>query len=174
MASIIILLVAKPTPKSFLIGLPFVIVGEAIRIWASGYLSKLKSLITAGPFAICRNPLYIGSFLISLGYFIMCNQPIVWIAGPILFWLFHGGAISYEERLLANLFGDEFNEYCKTIPRLISFPRSLAGHGEFSIRQVVNNNEHRGALITALALALYAILAYSSSDMPISWLISRL
>ncbi|MEN6356200.1 MAG: isoprenylcysteine carboxylmethyltransferase family protein [Armatimonadota bacterium] len=172
-ASVIILLVAKPTLKSFWIGLPFVIVGELIRIWASGYLSKMSRLITAGPFAICRNPLYIGSFFISLGYFLMCNQPIVWIAGPILFWLFHGGAISYEERLLADKFGEDFNEYCKSIPRLISLPRSLAGHGEFSIRQIVVNNEHRSALVTALASSLYAILAYSSSDMPILWILGR-
>lgn len=170
MASIVILLVAKPTPRSFLIGLPFVLVGEMIRIWASGYLSKMSSLITAGPFAICRNPLYIGSFLISLGYFLMCNQPIVWVAGPILFWLFHGGAISYEEKMLADKFGDEFNDYCKSIPRLISLPRSLSGHGEFSFKQVVVNNEHRGALITALTSAFYAILAFLPIDMPILWL----
>jgi hypothetical protein len=69
--------------------------------------------------------------------------------------------------MLADKFGGEFNDYCKSIPRLISLPRSLAGHGEFSIRQVMTNNEHRGALVTALTLALYAILAYSSSDMPI-------
>ena len=174
-ASIILLFAANTTPKSFWIGLPIVIIGEAIRIWSAGYLSKMSRLITAGPFAIGRNPLYIGSFLISVGYFIMCNQPAIWVLGPILFWLFHGGAITYEEKMLAEKFGDDFKKYCATVPRLISIPHSLAGHGEFSMGQLILNREHKSMTGTALVIGLFAILAFHSIHMmPIVWLVSRL
>ena len=169
------LLIAKTTQKSFWIGLPVVIIGEAIRMWSAGYLSKMSKLVTAGPFAIGRNPLYIGSFFISVGYFIMCNQPVVWVLGPILFWLFHGGAISYEEKMLLEKFGDDFKQYCASVPRLISLPRSLAGHGEFSKSQLIINREHKSMLSTAFIVGLFALLAFfSTNTMPIVWLITRL
>lgn len=135
----------------------------------------MSRLITAGPFAIGRNPLYIGSFFISVGYFIMCNQPVVWVLGPILFWLFHGGAISYEEKMLVEKFGDDFKQYCASVPRIISIPRSLAGHGEFSMGQLVLNREHKSIIGTAIAVCLFAVLAFCSvHTMPILWLIERL
>ncbi|MCE5314270.1 MAG: isoprenylcysteine carboxylmethyltransferase family protein [Armatimonadota bacterium] len=170
-----LLLVARATPRSFLIGLPIVVFGMMIRVWSSGYLSKMERLVTAGPFAMGRNPLYIGSFFISLGYFVMCNQPVFWVLGPILFWLFHGGAIAYEEKLLEDKFGDDFREYCKSVPRIISFPHSLAGHGEFSLEQLKLNNEYRTIVGTVIAVGIFALLAYTPGHgMPICWLVSRI
>ncbi|MHB9035287.1 MAG: methyltransferase family protein [Armatimonadota bacterium] len=173
-ASVVLLLAANTTPRSFWIGVPFVVVGELIRVWAAGYLSKLSRLVTAGPFAIGRNPLYIGSFLISIGYFAMCNQPVLWVIGPVLFWLFHGGAIAHEEKLLEEKFGDEFRDYCKSVSRLVSIPRSLAGHGEFSVGQLMRNNEFNSIAGSVLTVGLFALLAYSPGHHSlIGWLISR-
>jgi hypothetical protein len=171
----VLLLVANATPGSFWIGMPIVVVGELIRVWAAGYLSKMSRLVTAGPFAICRNPLYIGSFFISAGYFVMCNQPVLWILGPALFWLFHGGAIAYEEGLLEAKFGDEFRDYCKSVPRLISIPRSLSGHGEFSMEQLMRNNEYISMAGCLLTVGVFALLAYTPEHgTAIVWLFSRL
>lgn len=164
-----LLVVAKPTTAVFWAGLPLVALGEAIRVWASGYLTKLSGLVTAGPFAICRNPLYVGSFLISLGYFVMCNRWDVLIGGIVLFWVLHGAAVIYEERLLVEKFGEDFAEYCRNVPRFLPHPRRLAGQGDFSFGQVKANDEHRGAAGTALILAAYAVMAFEQFSI-LPWL----
>jgi steroid 5-alpha reductase family enzyme len=166
-----LLLVAKPTPAAFWAGLPLVAIGEAIRLWASGYLTKLSGLVTAGPFAICRNPLYAGSFLICLGYLVMCNRADVLIVGIALFWGLHWAAVIYEERILRERFGEEFEEYCRRVPRFVPRPRRLAGRGGFSFEQVMANDEHRGAASAALLSTVFAFMAYGSFSIA-GWLTS--
>lgn len=153
----------------FWVGLPLVVLGEAIRVWSSGYLTKLTGLATAGPFAICRNPLYMGSFLICLGYLVMCRRLGVLIVGIILFWILHGAAVIYEERLLREKFGEGFEEYCRNVPRFLPRLRKPVGQGRFSFDQVMVNDEHRGAASAALLLAAYGVMAFESFSV-LDWL----
>lgn len=157
---VILLLIAKPTPKSFWIGLPFIIIGEAIRIWSAGYLDKLERLITGGPFALCRNPLYIGSFFISVGYFIICGNPVILTICVILFWVFHCGAVIHEEKMLREKFGQDFLNYCKAVPRFIPRFRSSKGNGEFSISQLMSNREPKSMLGTAIMLVIFTLMTF--------------
>ena len=134
--------------------------GELIRLWSAGHLTKLSTVVTAGPFALCRNPIYIGSFLISVGYFCMCDRLDVWIIGTALFWLFHGGAIAHEEKLLREKFGEDYAGYCKRVPRFLPRAASLAGNGEFSWKQAMLNNEYRGAAAALVLSVLFGLMAY--------------
>lgn len=168
--SLVVLVVAKPDPAAFWMGLPLVAAGEAIRIWSAGYLTKLSGLVTAGPFALCRNPLYVGSFLISLGYLVMCDRPYVLIAGIVVFWVLHGGAVVYEERLLRERFGAEFDDYCRRVPRFLPRLGRLAGNGAFSFRRVVTNDEHRQAVSAVALLSVFAWMAYESFSI-LDWLV---
>jgi hypothetical protein len=150
-------LFARPTVTGYVAGLAFLVVGHALRIWGSGYLDKLNELITAGPFAHTRNPLYAGSFLLLCGYAFMAWRLDVAAIMMMLFALFHGGAILYEEQLLRERFGDSFTEYCKHVPRI--FPKLSTDFkaGGFSWRMVWHNREHRimaGTLIMALLFGL--------------------
>lgn len=169
MASLALVLVAKPTPEAFWAGLPLVAVGEAIRVWSSGYLTKLSGLVTAGPFAMCRNPLYVGSFLISLGYLVMCNRLEVLIVGIIAFWMLHGAAVAYEERLLREKFGEDFEGYCRNVPRFLPRLRKSVGRGSFSFEQVMVNDEYRSAASAALLLTVFGLMAFGSIPI-VSWL----
>lgn len=169
----IMLFVAKPSSTAFWIGLPFALIGEAIRIWSAGYLKKMDKLTTAGPFALCRNPLYVGSFVGSIGYFAMCNRIEVWIAGPILFWLFHGGAVAQEEGMLLDMFGDPFKEYCSRVPRFIPRSFNAEGDGEFSWSQWLNNHEYRGLLASLFVIGLFASMAFVFHTSPLQWLLRR-
>jgi uncharacterized membrane protein len=160
-----LLLLARPAPRLFWTGLPLVIAGSAIRFWSAGYIRKLDSLITAGPFAMCRNPLYVGSFLIALGYITMCGRLELWIAGPVLFWAFHGGAIVYEEGLLRERYGDAFKAYCARVPRLV--PRfRRGGEGKFSIKQAFANDEPRSMAATFGFVAVFALVSYMNDLAP--------
>lgn len=154
------LLLARPTPASFFEGLPLLVGGQAMRLWSAGYLHKLADLTTAGPFALCRNPLYLGSFLLCLGYVVMGARLDMAVVCIALFWLFHGGAIVYEERLLADKFGEPYTRYCKSVARLLPRPHSLSGTGSFSLAQMVSNREHLGLLATIALAALFGLRAY--------------
>lgn len=171
---VFLLAIAEPTPKLFWIGVPFIAVGAAIRIWSSGYLTKLSNLITAGPFALCRNPLYIGSFLGCVGYLIICNNLIAWILTVPLFWAFHGGAVAYEEKLLREKFGEPFKQYCSKVPRFLPHIRSMAGEGEFSLGQVMYNREYTGLLGSVIITLFFAYIAYRLHDAPLELIVHHI
>ncbi|MCX8053545.1 MAG: hypothetical protein N3B12_07030 [Armatimonadetes bacterium] len=59
-AAILILLVSKPSREGVLIGLPFAVAGEGIRLWTARYLTKLSALFTSGPYALCRTRCMLG------------------------------------------------------------------------------------------------------------------
>ncbi|HEU4837195.1 MAG TPA: methyltransferase, partial [Pyrinomonadaceae bacterium] len=59
---------ARPTPRALLIGASVSVLGLALRAWAAGHIRKNAQLATSGPYAFTRNPLYLGSFLLGLGF----------------------------------------------------------------------------------------------------------
>src|SRR5205807_3637577 len=62
-------------------GIGYIIAGLMIRLWSNGYAIKNDKLTTSGPYAFVRNPLYLGTFLIALGFAIVLKMG--WIAGPL-------------------------------------------------------------------------------------------
>jgi protein-S-isoprenylcysteine O-methyltransferase Ste14 len=60
--------IARPRGDYLLAGVLVAAAGEGIRLWASGYLEKDRQLTTAGPYAWTRNPLYLGSFFVGVGF----------------------------------------------------------------------------------------------------------
>src|SRR5207302_1930320 len=58
---------SAPTPMSLAAGAPFGIAGLLLRAWAAGHLAKNQRLATGGPYALTRNPLYIGTLLVAAG-----------------------------------------------------------------------------------------------------------
>lgn len=167
LGSVMLLALAATTARTFWWGLPLVFAGELVRLWSAGYLTKMEKLVTAGPFALCRNPLYIGSFLINLGYLVMVNNPVVIAIGIVVFWLFHGGAVVYEEGMLREMFGEDFESYCIRVPRFVPWPKSLKGQGEFSVGQLVRNREYRGIIGTAAVCALFGLMGYGVIPKPL-------
>src|ERR1700704_686256 len=67
-------------------GIGYIIAGMLIRLWSNGYAIKNDKLTTSGPYAFVRNPLYLGTFLIAIGFVIsLKSQPawLEWIGGSI-------------------------------------------------------------------------------------------
>src|SRR5471030_587366 len=65
-------------------GIGWILSGLLIRLWSNGYAIKNDKLTTSGPYAFVRNPLYLGTFLIAIGFVIVLkSQPplLEWIAG---------------------------------------------------------------------------------------------
>lgn len=141
---VLLIYLSRPTLFSLGAGLPLVLLGEAIRTWSSGYIRKNKALATEGPYAHTRNPLYLGSFGIGIGFVVMGNS--VWVLGVFLvaFGLVYWGVIRSEEEYLVQVFGSRFEEYVRTVPRFLPrWSRSPFDAGEFDWALVWKHREYQ-------------------------------
>jgi len=158
----IFLWLARPTPRSMLIGSALIIPGLAIRALASGHVKKNEELTTTGPYAYTRNPLYLGSLILTLGFAISAQS---WRIGAGLVLIFLGiylPVIYGEEVFLRERF-PEFAEYAQRVPRLLPGVRSCGRHtGAFSWDLYWKHREYNATLgAAALVAALVAKLFWS-------------
>jgi len=148
---------AKPTVTSMLVGAVLVIPGLVIRALASGHVQKNEQLTTSGPYAYTRNPLYLGSLLLAIGFAIAGWSWWTGAALVVFFLAVYLPVIRAEEAFLRSRF-PEFENYFRSVPRL--FPRLTAfGHstGAFSWELYWKHREYNAVLgvvaITAVLLA---------------------
>ena len=138
-------------------GLPLALLGEAIRLWASGHIEKTRALATGGPYAHTRNPLYFGSVILAAGVAAAASSPWVALAGALYLLAFYPSVIREEAAFLRDKFGSAYVEWAAAVP--LFWPR-LRPAGPRSTRfdwaRVRANREWR----TALALPLVAVLLY--------------
>jgi protein-S-isoprenylcysteine O-methyltransferase Ste14 len=124
------LLFACPSRGTVFLGFWVAAAGEAIRTWASGTIVKNRVLATEGPYRLVRNPLYVGNFLIGLGVGVMGGRPWILVLFLAAFIPVYGALVRKEEKHLLELYGNEFLEYCREVPRFIPdwnrlrFPRA--------------------------------------------------
>lgn len=93
----------------------------AVRFWSTLYISgrKEKALQTIGPYSVTRNPLYIGSLLFGLsGALILQSLTMLVVTGVVTI-LYLNLVVRHEERILGEIFGDEFTAYCARTPRFL-------------------------------------------------------
>jgi protein-S-isoprenylcysteine O-methyltransferase Ste14 len=156
---VLVFALAQPTPRSLLLGLPLAVLGEAVRVWASGHIEKTRRLATGGPYAHSRNPLYVGSLLMAFGVAIACWSPWVVLAVAGYFLAFYPSVMAEEAAFLAKQFPEEHAAWAAAVP--FFWPR-LEPNGPRSSRferaRVRMNREWRTAaalpLLAALLLAL--------------------
>ena len=93
--------------------------GAAIRVWSSTYICDRKSrdVVRTGPYSVCRNPLYWGTFLMVAAFPILLQSPILAISmlPPILLYLF--AVVPVEEAVMASRHGAEYDAYCQAVSR---------------------------------------------------------
>jgi len=118
---------AAPTRTSVLAGIPFIILGEIMRIWASGYIKKNEELSQSGPYAITRNPLYVGNFLIGTGFSIITSRALLILLYLAAFIYIYRLTIQDEEAFLSSKFGETFSRYKARVP--VFFPIKILSSG---------------------------------------------
>lgn len=110
------------SPLNWQISLPFILLGECIRIWSVGVRDSnltLNILVAAGPYAYVRNPSYLGTFLIGLGTVVMSG--LLWFI-PIYIFLFFMGyqpMVLWEEDRLRKIHKDTYLRYKGRVHRWI-------------------------------------------------------
>ena len=111
---------AQPNWSSLIIGFVIALVGVLIRAAASGHIQKNAALATTGPYAYTRNPLYLGSIVIAIGFIIAARNIWIGIATLAMFAFIYLPVIKAEEKYLRSAFVD-YEHYAGQVPRL--FPR---------------------------------------------------
>jgi protein-S-isoprenylcysteine O-methyltransferase Ste14 len=138
---IILALVLIPAPREWNFGGLaaaggfLVAVGEALRLWGVHHIGtisrtrtdRLGPLIDSGPFAWVRNPLYVGNFLLWVGFTL--SSGLVWLAPlvALLLGFQYHAIVRWEERLLDDRMGLVYRDYVRRVPRWV--PRLAAGPG---------------------------------------------
>src|SRR6266849_8685662 len=115
------LLLARPRLWTLLVGAAIALPGLALRAWGTGHLRKNEALATTGPYAYTRNPLYLGSFVIGLGFTIAAGRLILGLVFAALFVGIYVPVMRVEAATLEELFGEKYRRYAQSVP--IFFPR---------------------------------------------------
>ncbi len=150
---------ADPSTRSLAIGVPIAFGGLALRAWAAGHLEKNRRLAVSGPYGYMRNPLYVGTLLVALGFVIAARR---WELG-VLFAAVFGGVylpvIELEEQHLRELF-PSYDDYASRVPMLIPRWRRPGNPRRFAWRLYTVNQEYRAGLgfLAGLAVLLWKAL----------------
>lgn len=144
---------ARPTWRFIAFGAILILPGLLIRALASGHVRKNEALATSGPYAYTRNPLYLGSLLMGIGFAVAARSWWVGIALVLMFFAIYMPVIRGEENFLREKFSD-FEEYAKRVPRML--PRltrsgDASEDGGFAMDLYLKHREYN-ALIGALAM----------------------
>jgi protein-S-isoprenylcysteine O-methyltransferase Ste14 len=105
-----------------LLGVGSAVVGSAWSAAGQVDLERPARLVSAGPYAISRNPMYVGWALLHLGTALTAGS--AWIASTFplsALWLHH--QVLGEERQLDAAFGEEFHRWQMAVPRYVGFRR---------------------------------------------------
>ncbi len=118
----VFLIFAQPEPLTLGIGGAIAVIGLLIRAWASGHIRKNQNLAISGPYSYTRNPLYLGSFILGVGFTIASG---VWWLGLIFIALFLGiylPVMRVEASELTQIFGAEYQQYADKVPLFVPRP----------------------------------------------------
>jgi protein-S-isoprenylcysteine O-methyltransferase Ste14 len=143
---VIALIIARYSPRFLLPASVLILVGVFIRIWAAGHLRKEQVLTTGGPYRFIRNPLYLGSFFIAIGFTLLTASIWIFLLVLIYFLFCYIPVIRFEEGILREKFPEEFNQYSATVPAFYPSVLAYVGSTQFSWQQTMRNREYSAVL----------------------------
>lgn len=162
----------KPSAFSVTLGLPIALAGELLRCWAVGYSGvttredhvTAPELVTAGPYAYVRNPLYVGNFITAAGFAIAFTggNPLGKRLGLIAASLgtmaaVYAVIVPHEEQYLRSQFGEPYERYCASVPQIVpSLEPAIEQRGVWKPEVIAQAEKNTfltfGAMLAALAL----------------------
>ena len=146
---------AHPRLPEVLAGAVIVAAGLAIRANASGQLKKNEELATSGPYSYTRNPLYLGSILLGIGFAVAARNLWIWVLLLALFVLIYVPVIRSEEEFLRATFPD-FESYARRVPRLLPRWSGESLTGNFSRERYLKHREYNASIGAALMMLAVA------------------
>jgi protein-S-isoprenylcysteine O-methyltransferase Ste14 len=173
--AVALVIFGRPSALSMALGLPAAIAGELVRCWAVGYSGATTrhdavtapQLVTAGPYAHVRNPLYIGNFITAAGFavaFTGANAPLTRFALVIgslaAMAAIYATIVPHEETFLRAQFGEAFERYRERVPRIVPRLRPAEGSDAQWQPAVIGTAESKTLIFFGLMLAALALRAW--------------
>ena len=158
--SAVFIVLANPSALTLSIGGSIAVIGLLIRAWAAGHIHKYEKLAVTGPYSFTRNPLYLGSFILAVGFTIAAG---VWWLALITAGLFLGiyfPVMRVEEQDLRERFKGEFDEFAENVP--LFFPRLTPWKNldaKFDFQLYWKHREYQAAIGLVLGLAVLTLKA---------------
>lgn len=170
---IVMVVIAHPTVASLAGGLAIVLLGEFLRLWGvsiAGSETRTTGpvggtfLITRGPFAYVRNPLYLGNIIMYFGIGIMSNALVLACIALLYFVVQYTLIVTIEEEYLEKTFKGDYLLYARSVPRFLpSLKRYRGGSHEQPAldwkRGLISEKRSLQAIgcLTVLLLVLHAV-----------------
>jgi len=170
---VLMFLTANVSEWSFRIGLVLVLLGEALRVWADGYVGHVKvnstgpehkdpkigQLITSGPYAYVRHPLYVGTLLIGIGFCVIAASLPLAVGALVFFIVVYRKKAKSEEELILEEYGQVYADYCRVVPRWRpALPPYGKRQGQWSWKGIQASQELKTVvwvIVAVLAMYLY-------------------
>lgn len=149
-------------------GVALALFGEGIQLWASAHLRKNVDVVMSGPYALARNPMYIGRFFVGLGLVLLTRRWFLVVPYVVGFWLYAEARVLGEEAHLRSLFGDRYRDYCAATRRWLPWrPRRRFSQERWSWQCVRRNHQVRvtAAVVVGLLLIKWRMTAFG----PLPW-----
>jgi protein-S-isoprenylcysteine O-methyltransferase Ste14 len=167
------------------LGVWCVLAGEMLRLWAAGYVGhrkvnrtehrrgepKIGALITAGPYAYVRHPLYVGTFLIGLGFCLIAGNLWLMLGALVCFLVVYPKKAAEEEHTIRGEWGEQFDAYRRRVgawfPRLHPHPDRV---GRWSWQGIYASQEVKTVVWLVVVLtALYLREEWFFEHEPLRW-----
>lgn len=143
---------------AFWYGAAVALFGQAIQTWSGAHIRKDQRLTVSGPYCYVRNPMYMGRFLLILGFVLMASNVYVTVAYVVLFAIYAQTRVLREEPRLKELFVADYERYCaevrRWLPRLKRYSGSEPRKSSWACVRQNHEDIHTLALVVILA-ALY-------------------
>ncbi len=151
-------LVVGPSGGWSWLGLLVVASGQALRLASVGHIGgpsrtrgdSVSGLVDAGPYALCRNPLYLGNGLMWLGLGLLSGPGwgLMWAAWMALQ---YSAIVRWEEANLVDKLGDAYADYLTRVPRWLPVGEPRPGRWQAS-RALRSERSTLVALLLVLSL----------------------
>lgn len=140
------------TSGTTILGEVLLLFGLVLRSWAAGTLHKAEELTTSGPYRFIRNPLYLGSFALMLGFAVLLRDWLaIWIVlGPVL--AMYLNKVRQEERYLSRNFPDTWPAYARATPSILPSLLAWPTTNGFSVSRWRKNQEYKALLASFVGL----------------------
>ena len=101
------------------VGYALVAVGAMGRVYCSAFIGGRKNdeVVRGGPFSVVRNPLYVFSFLATVGIGLQSGMVVMAVLLPLAFAIYYPAVVAKEEAFLAHKFGEPYLQYMREVPR---------------------------------------------------------
>ena len=149
LAATVMLVLARPTWESWVAGFAIALLGEGVRIWASGHLEKGREVTRSGPYRFVRHPLYAGSLVMALGVAIACRGAVPALIAGLYMGVTILAAVQVEEEYLRQAFGSTYDDYAAS--------RAEPMDRRFSVSRAMRNREYRAVAGLFLGFGLLAL-----------------